>query len=132
MHDSYPGEERRQFERIKANCIVSYQPDGDMVMHMSVGEKPNVRAQMIDLSEIGMAILTEYKIPEFAKLHMKFTLLDPAAKKDEQTKRLEAYGEVRYMIKEGKKYRLGILFLELSEKAKNIINEFTSKQRKDN
>jgi c-di-GMP-binding flagellar brake protein YcgR len=70
------GIERRKFKRLRVNFTVIFQVDRPLVARMTLGWRKEVEALMLDLSEGGMAIVTNYNIPPETILSIKFTLIN--------------------------------------------------------
>ncbi len=122
-----PQRERRKFKRIAVNFVVSYEKIDPLQAQMAIGEKKTYAA-ILDLSENGMAILTNEDIPVNSLFNIKFSLVDQSASAKEHLKHIEILGEVRYnMVRKDKTYRVGIYFKEISPENKKIIAEFCQK-----
>ncbi|MCK9603263.1 MAG: PilZ domain-containing protein [Candidatus Omnitrophica bacterium] len=124
MASAYPDGERRQFQRLKVNIIVVYQVDKPLKVRMLV-RKEEIEAKILDLSEGGISISTEYNIPANTLLAIDFMLY----KIDKATNfklygSLKIKGEVKYNVPEGIKYRLGISFRDLDEENRTAIADF--------
>ncbi|OGX18793.1 MAG: hypothetical protein A3K83_02525 [Omnitrophica WOR_2 bacterium RBG_13_44_8b] len=122
-----PGSEERKFKRIDVSFSVSYQVNAPLAVRMSIGNR-EFEAEASDLSEGGMAIVSkytsDYAIPTFTIVTVKFTMLDDAVNKiEERYKSTEIKGEVRssLYLKETKVYRLGISFLDLSPEQRGFL-----------
>ena len=74
MKDPFVGPDRRKFKRLQVSFIVFYKVDSPLHVRMLIGER-EVNAIMLDLSESGMGILTNYKMPESTLLSIKFILV---------------------------------------------------------
>lgn len=124
MNSAYPERERRQFERLKVNIIVVYQVDRPLKVKMLVRKK-EVEAKILDLSEGGMSILTEYNIPARTLLAIDFMLYrTDRATNFKLYESLKVKGEVKYNLLEGDRHRLGISFKGLEQEDKSTIAEF--------
>ena len=124
MENTYTGPERRDTPRVKIDFFVSYKVNRPTEANMWIGNK-EVAAQMIDLSEAGMAILTNYQIPASTILSIRFTLMNLYSDKGERIRTIEIAGEVRYnKLLEGNEYRLGISFTQINEEDKRAIANF--------
>ncbi len=80
---------------------------------------------MLDLSYLGIALLSHYSIPVGTKVDLKFSLIDmskPGAFGAHGP--IQALGQVRNNTLFKGKRRLGIEFLEISDKDRGIINNF--------
>jgi len=121
----YIGQEKRKTPRLLLRLAVIYKVDQPLVVRMRVGER-EVLATTLDLSEGGMALSTNFDIPLLTVLAIKFSLLKSNA--DGTVKcygPMEIIGEVRSNIPlEKKRYRIGICFLNISEKDKAEISKF--------
>ena len=89
-----------------------------------IGNKA-IKARMLDLSEIGMSILTEYDIPISTILSIRFFLMNLFADKNDQARSIEIKGEVRYNNLSGNNmHRVGIYFTQIAEEDKRAIVKF--------
>ena len=75
MGNTHKNTEKRKSKRLKAEFIVTYKIDKPVEVHMWISDR-EVDALMLDLSESGMAILTNYDIPASTTLVIKFTLIN--------------------------------------------------------
>lgn len=125
MNSAYPDGERRQFDRLKVNITVVYQVDKPIKVKMLVG-KEEVEAAILDLSEGGISILTEYNIPAYTHLSIEFMLYRlEKATNFKLYASLRVKGEVKYSFaSEGNKYRLGVCFKDLDDESKSMIAKF--------
>lgn len=122
---SYSGQERRKFPRLRLRLAIVYEVDKPLSVRMYVGNKEIV-ATILDLSEGGVAISTNYDIPIQSELSIKFTLL-----RVENDGRVNLYGpmeingEVRYnTLIEKNLHRLGICFTRIDDKDRAEIVNF--------
>lgn len=119
-----PNRERRQFPRLSVNFIVTFQVDRPPDVRMAVGGY-DVDALMLDLSEGGVALTTDYEIPRGTNLFIYFTLINPYTNEDRRINKMEIQGEVRHNVQlKDKQHRLGISFTRISESNKQAIAEF--------
>ena len=124
MDNKYNGQERRKTTRVKVDFFVFYKVDMPSEADVWVGNKV-IKARMLDLSEIGMGILTNYDIPVSTILSIRFFLMNPFADKQEQSRSIEITGEVRYnKLLENNEHRLGISFTQIAQEDKSAIVEF--------
>ena len=80
---------------------------------------------MSDLSESGMAILTNFDIPISTVLQIKFTLINTNARDEKRIRSIEMSGEVRNnTITDKKIHRLGIKFQHINDADKEAISAF--------
>jgi c-di-GMP-binding flagellar brake protein YcgR len=124
MAEGHSGSERRRHKRLSVNFTVIYRVNKPLEVRMMVGDK-EVNALMIDLSEGGMCLLTDYNIPTGTVLFIKFTLINLNAYGNERVKSMEITGEVRYnLINPEHTHRLGIRFTEIDKKDQVAIIGF--------
>jgi len=126
MENEYIGPERRRFRRVRMNVMVIYKTQEPLTVHMMVGDK-EVPARMLDLSEAGMAIATDYNIPNETILLIEFILINVDAI-EKKTRRINIIGEVRnntlIETKGHQNYRLGIYFTQISDEDRIVIANF--------
>jgi len=124
MGSTYKGPERRETPRVKVDFFVSYKVNRPTESNMWVDDE-ETNAQMIDLSEMGMAILTNSDIPASAILSIRFTLMNLYTDKGERVRIIDIVGRVQYnKLLENNKHRLGISFQEIAEEDKCAIFNF--------
>ena len=124
MDNAYQGPERRQFLRVEVEFFVTYKVDRPVEVHAWISNK-EINALMLDLSEAGMAIVTNFDIPMTTVLSLKFTLIDLHADQEKQVKLINMTGEVcNSTLVENDEHRLGISFTEISEEDKSAIADF--------
>lgn len=127
MGEGYIGTERRRHKRLEVNFTIIYRVDRPLEVRMMVGDK-GVEALMLDLSEGGMCILTDYNIPIWTVLDIKFSLINLYVSSNERAKPMQITGEVRYnILTPDRIYRLGICFTDIDEKDKTAIIDFLNK-----
>jgi c-di-GMP-binding flagellar brake protein YcgR len=121
----YSGNDRRRFQRLDLNVIVMYSVAEPLTIRATVGDR-EIEATMLNLSLGGMALLTEYNLPLWTLLDIRFTLT-------RITKEgtvgmygpMRIRGEVRSNIPlEEKEYRLGISFIRIEDRDKVELTEF--------
>ncbi|MFH1876010.1 MAG: PilZ domain-containing protein [Candidatus Omnitrophota bacterium] len=122
-----PGKERRKFKRTPVSFLVYYKINSPLVIKIQVGDKM-INALAADISEGGIAIMTDYELPPVASINVSFFMMnDKAYSADLKSRTITVRGEVRYniTIKERKEYKIGVLFSDLSDDNRNFIREFT-------
>jgi c-di-GMP-binding flagellar brake protein YcgR len=126
MPEPPSNKERRKWQRLKVDFTLNYRVDAPLEVRMSIGWDSEVDALMVDLSEGGMAILTNCDIPASSILSINFTLINLSAiEDDERIKTLSITGEVRSnIIIDKTERRLGIKFIQISQKDKEAIGNF--------
>ncbi len=124
MVDIYSGPERRRSPRVRAEFVVIYKVDKPIEIRVRIGNK-DVNALMLDLSGVGMAILTNCDIPVSTLLLIRFTLINHYAEKSNRIRSMEIVGEVRNnILLEANEHRLGIYFAKISEADRQAIEDF--------
>jgi c-di-GMP-binding flagellar brake protein YcgR len=122
--DKISSSEQRKFKRIKINLSVIFRLARPAAIRLLVGNK-EVRATMLDLSEGGLSVLTNYDIPKSTSLLIKFTLFKVENDDVSFYGPMEIIGEVRYnMPLGGNEYRLGIYYKKIKNQDKIEIANF--------
>lgn len=125
METRFDGKEKRQSKRIRVRFIAEYQVDRPIEVRMRIGMGKEVTALMLDMSEGGMALLTEYDLPTGSILALNFTIINQVIEDQDRVIKITAKGEVRYNMAAGKnEHRLGICFTSISEKDKATVSNF--------
>ncbi|MCK4518814.1 MAG: PilZ domain-containing protein [Candidatus Omnitrophica bacterium] len=124
MKQNYSNMEKRKSERVEVSFTVTYRVNKPPTIFMLVGGK-EVCALMMDLSEGGMALLTEYEMPAGTELSIKFTLINFEADKEHYVWLMEIVGKVIYCGPGEKgESRLGINFTQIEKKDRAAIADF--------
>jgi c-di-GMP-binding flagellar brake protein YcgR len=118
-----PYKDKRKSKRLRVNLSLTYRIDKPLSMRMMISNR-EIRATMLDLSEGGLSVLTDYNIPPLSVLFIKFTLFKIEEEDVSFYGPMEIVGEVLYNIPlGGNEYRLGIRFKLISKADKaEIIN----------
>lgn len=113
MVNTYCGQERRASKRVRMNCTVIYRADQPMDARFSVHGQ-DIHAKMLDISQKGMAMITDHDLPVFTVLSMRFTLLKVNEELVKFSGPMEITGEVRSNTSlTDCQYRLGINFTKM-------------------
>lgn len=124
MDNEYSGVEKRQFKRARVSLTVVYRANAPLSVRMLTADK-EIQATMVDLSESGMALLTNYSIPEFTVLLMRFTLFKVNKEDVSFYGPVSITGEVRYnTVIDKELYRVGICFTKIEEQDRHEIADF--------
>lgn len=125
MHRLFRINDRRRFQRLSFNHTVLFCVDGPKSISDILGQK-EIEATTLDLSQEGMALLTEHNIPAWSMLRLKFYL-----RRAEENgfigfdQPITVIGEVRSSILlENNSYRLGIYFKEIAPADKTELANF--------
>ncbi|MFA4992594.1 MAG: PilZ domain-containing protein [Candidatus Omnitrophota bacterium] len=125
MEDNPAGQDRRKSERIDAAFILTYNLEKSHTLRVSLGLVDSVDTVMINLSDLGMAIMTNYDIPAGAQLCIKFDLINMHLSGDERRRSMEIAGEVvSNFLLSGEDRKIGIRFDKISEEDKKAIRNF--------
>ncbi len=131
MEKGYGGAERRRFTRLPVSFTIFYRVNAPAVIRIRIGDR-EVIALASDISEGGMAIVTDCEIPTVSIITVKFIMLNKKVfDSSRQSQSIIVRGEVRYntVEREGKQYRMGVNFLDLSEEDRRFICNFVSDNR---
>jgi len=117
--------ERRKFKRAKVRFIVMCRVNSPLSVRIIVGHK-EINAISLNLSEGGMAILTNYGIPTSSLITVEFIALNDNAFRDQDRSRsMEVQTQVRYnFLTKERAYRLGVSFIDISEDDRRFIADF--------
>jgi hypothetical protein len=130
MHIDHPGDERRRFRRYKLTLNAFYRIDTPVYVRMWYGDQ-EFEAATLDISEGGIALLTNLDIPVSSTLYINITLF----KLDREGKVVyfspgELLGEVRAKAAQDEKhFRLSICFVHKSSVVTQQIRQFISSNR---
>lgn len=121
----YSGPERRKHKRVKVNFMAVFTPNNTLNTRVEV-EGREIYALMLDLSEGGMAILTEYNFAPQTVMTLRFTLVNQnVVTKEKKYVLVNLTGEVRYSLNAGKEgYRTGIRFINVPNNVRLALNNF--------
>lgn len=113
MKNAYVGSERRSHKRLRMNCMVICRMNEPLSTRFMMRGK-DIEAKMLDISQDGMAMVTNYDIPVTTVLSMRFTLLKVNKEAVTFTGPMEVTGEVRSSLAlEKDEHRLGIYFKKI-------------------
>ena len=114
MDSAYNGDiERRNYKRLRMNCMVIYRINEPPVTRFVMKGK-DIEAKMVDISQGGMALVTNLDIPVSTVLSMRFALLNVDKEIVKFSGPLEVTGEVKSSAPlEKNEHRLGIYFTKM-------------------
>jgi c-di-GMP-binding flagellar brake protein YcgR len=113
MDSTYVGQERRGNKRLRMNCTIIYRVNEPVSTRFIMHGK-DVEARMLNVSQGGMAMVTNYDIPVATVLSMRFTLLKVDKEIINFSGPLQVTGEVRSnILAEKDEHRLGICFTKV-------------------
>ena len=123
-------EERRRSERIDAAFTLSYSVEKPFTLRISLGVAEDIDAIMLNLSDLGMAIITKYDIPPETQLYLKFNIIDLRLTGEDRRKHMEMTAEtVSNVIIPKASHRIGIRFDTISEEDKDAIRNFVKRNK---
>lgn len=119
--------DQRKFERRSINITITYQIDKPLHVKVKFGDE-EIEATTLDLSEAGMAIVTQNDIPVSTLINIEFMIHES----DQQTnftlyKSIKVKGEVKSnnFLAENK-HRLGIHFRQIEDEDKKELARFVN------
>ncbi len=130
MAEDYRGIDRRRFKRLKVDFSLRYQIRRPLEVAMKVGGE-KIEAQMLDLSEEGMAIKTPFDTPLGTVLLMNFTLVYAYEAYENIMQDMEIEGSIVNRTElPGGTLRLGIHFSRIKAEDRKVIIDFVSSSSK--
>lgn len=128
MENKYGGEDRRKSNRLDVAFTLIYSVEKPLSLRIHLGVADDINAFMVNLSDLGMALVTSQDIPLLAQLYIKFDLIDLRLEGEERRQHIEMTGEVvSNVICADGSYRLGIRFDNLSDHDKIMLNNFVKR-----
>lgn len=125
MEDNPERQNRRKSERMDVAFTLTYNLEKSHTLRISLGLVDSIETVMINLSDLGMAIMTNYDIPAGAQLYIKFDLINMHLSGDERWRSMKITGEaVSNLLLSGENRRIGIRFDKISEEDKAAIRNF--------
>jgi c-di-GMP-binding flagellar brake protein YcgR len=120
----YSGAERRNFKRVKVNLIVVYREDESLDVRIRTGNQER-QATMVDISEEGVAVLTDVNIPVTTMLCIRFNLADNKKNGIDFYGAEDIKGKVLYAApSDTGHFRIGIQFCDLTKNDRIQIKNF--------
>lgn len=120
----YGGAERRRFKRVKVNLVVVYREDDSLDVRIKTDSEEH-QAAIVDISEEGMAVLADVKIPLATMLCVRFNLADNKKEGIDFYGAEDIKGKVLYINPLSKDhFRIGIQFYDLSNNDRIQIRNF--------
>ncbi|MFA5199436.1 MAG: PilZ domain-containing protein [Candidatus Omnitrophota bacterium] len=121
---------RRRSERIDVAYTFTYSVEEPYDLRISLGVPDNVEVLMLNLSDLGMAIITKDDLPVGAKLILKFNLINLNLSGEDRFRHIEIAGEVTSNIVSAlTNHRIGICFSKISDADRAAIGEFVKLSR---
>ena len=128
MENKYDGKERRKSNRLDVAFTLIYSVEKPLALRIQLGVADDINAFMVNLSDLGMALVTSQDIELLAQLYIKFDLIDLRLEGEERRQHIEMTGEVvsNTAAADGS-HRLGIRFDNLSDHDKITLNRFVKR-----
>lgn len=104
--------ERRRNRRMRLNCTVIYRLNQPVSTRFIMSGK-DIEAEMVDISQHGMAVVTNFDIPVDTHLSMRFTVLKVDKDIVNFSGPVEISGEVKSNVSKDGNHRLGIYFTKM-------------------
>jgi c-di-GMP-binding flagellar brake protein YcgR len=104
--------ERRHNRRMRLNCTVIYRLNEPVSTKFIMSGK-DIQAEMVDISQHGMAVISNYDIPVDTRLSMRFTVLKVDKDIVNFSGPVEISGEVKSNVSQDGNHRLGIYFTKM-------------------
>ena len=125
MEDSHSGQNRRKSERLDTAFTLIYRVEKPLILRIQMGFTNDIDALMLDLSDLGMAIITKHDLPTEAQLDIKLNIIDLRLSGDERRRHMEITGNVASNVTlADKSHRIGICFTKVSDEDKVAISGF--------
>ena len=105
--------ERRTHRRVRMNCTIIYRSN-EPVSARFIMDGEDIEAKMLDVSQGGLAMITDHDIPISTRLSMRFTLFKVNRDVMNFSGPVEVTGEVKSNVPlERNEHRLGIYFTKV-------------------
>jgi len=130
MEDNKPNQDRRKSERIDAAFSLIYSVENPYSLRISLGLVDDIDAIMLNLSELGMAIITRHDLSVGTELYIKFDIIDLQLEGDERRRHMEMTAQTVYNVRMPQSsHKIGIRFTRISYKDKRAINNFVKSKK---
>lgn len=125
MEQCYNGGERRKFKRVKVSFTLVYCVGVPLSARIAIEGNIAIDALMLDLSQEGMAFLTNSNISIGTVVVLRFTLIDFSVNSDERINNMDIMAKVVSNTKvNAGEYRVSIQFTQINPEDKKAIAEF--------
>jgi len=130
MEDSYSRQNRRKSERLDTTFTLIYQVEKPLALRIELGFADDIDALMLNLSDLGIAIITKHDLPIGTQLGIKFNIIDLRLEGDERWRHMEITGEtVSNFSLPNSGYRIGIRFDRILGADKLAISNFVKRNK---
>jgi len=125
MEDKANGQNRRKSERKDVAFTLSYCVDRPYTLRISLGVADDINALMLNLSDLGMAIVTTLDLLVGTRLDIRFNLMNLNLFGEKRTRQMRVTAEVVSKVALSKgNYRIGLRFDKITEEDKMAISDF--------
>ena len=130
MEDNLSGQNRRKSERLDTAFTLIYKVEKPLALRIQLGYANDIDALMLNLSDLGMAIITKHDLPAETQLNIKFNMIDLHLQGDERWRHMEITGEtVSNISQPDASHRIGIRFERISSADKLAISDFVKRNK---
>jgi len=130
MEDSHRGQNHRKSERLDTSFTLIYQVEKPLALRIQLGFTNDIDALMLNLSDLGMAIITKHDLPAGIQLRIKFNIIDLHLQGDERWRHIEITGEtVSNVSLPDSSHRIGIRFDKISGADRLAISNFVKRNK---
>ena len=126
---------RRRSPRIDVAFTLVYSVENPYSLRISLGLNDEVDAVMVNLSDLGMAIITKHDLPLGTELGIKFNIIDLRLTGDQRWRKMKITGEVTSNVSLAEEsnrvsHRIGMCFMDISSEDKIAISDFVKRNIK--
>ena len=130
MEEHPAKQERRRSERVDVGFTLVYSVENPYSLRISLGVAEDIDAIMLNLSELGMAIITKHDLPAGTELYIKFNLIDLRLSGEERRRHMEMTAQtVSNILVPKLSHRIGIRFDRISDEDKECIKNFVKRNK---
>ncbi len=135
MEKEATGQNRRRSPRIDVAFTLVYSVENPYSLRISLGLNDEVDAVMVNLSDLGMAIITKHDLPLGTELGIKFNIIDLRLTGDQRWRKMKITGEVASNVSLAEEtnrvsHRIGICFMDIPNEDKIAISDFVKRNIK--
>ena len=135
MEEKAAGQNRRRSQRIDAAFTLVYSVEKPYSLRINLGLNDQIDAVMVNLSDLGMAIITKYDIPLDTELSIKFNIIDLRLAPDQRWRKMKITAKVTSNITLPEEnhhlsHRIGMCFIDISSEDKIAISDFVKRNIK--
>jgi len=130
MADNYTGQEKRKAERLEAAFTITFQVESPIHLRFEVGWDNDLDGLMLNLSSLGMAIITRHDLSVGTQIYAKFSIIDFNLQGEERWQHMEITGKVVFNIRLSRvSHKIGIRFDRISYRDKRLIADFVKRNK---